>query len=1445
MDEDRLQDLREKPRPSAQLSEGDDEAELLRLQREFVSGQQRPAAKATRIVRKAEPCAPPASKPATPNEQLTTNHCGTTSDDFNGLLPGMLGILTNVQEKPALGHVAPPCAPAGGAAFPKATHRKLSKFSLSRQQPKAPQPPGHAPNATLPESSSVIPPSAHSVQSSPTTSGLPPSMQLPNAASGSASAPASAAASPSVTVPHHKADAVADADQNVRGLDVSPADQRRIDEENRQLVNSMSPAEIEEARLELMSRLSPSAQAFLAKRAVVTQRNAAMARAATRGDQPATTGGGSATARADPTTAAKQAATAGQQPQSASNDAAGNASKAGSAVKPSTAGKAFTSGTASDASKAGTTQTSIAHSRHASSAERDTGANSNSIASADVDVVGRLRFSLEGQVVGLKAVADAARGPGDGQQVVQRDILRQSEGSSPQGYTLQEACMLARSSVTKQRVLALRILAAVLAAARPQASHQQAAGVLMPQPVKLPLHLSTNNKMLASITWLSVWELALQEVQVATVLRRLLDDAHMSVVTAAAEAMAVLVGLGPEEEEVWEAARCNPGTGCPSVPWRYCARPHPVGAWVSTPVGRDGPEPPGPGLVEEQPPDDGRVATADPLIGLLGMQVLERISFLLRSPAALSATTPLLVILQSYIRAGADAARAVWQCPGMQKALQGLLQEPTGSLSLDRTGELSASALSLVRMLASSDSSLFTAVMSSGLLMHAQRALAVATTSSSKIGDQLQHFNLQVEALHVWRLCADHNEPFMHLDDAYAAICRLFSPPLSLPPILGHTDDGDLISNHMGGHVGVPHGSRAVASKTALLHKLQLQASCQAFLLLGSLVRHANRNPENAMLSPGSATALVNDALEWLQPQVLQMLPRGVAVEGPSRRAVGKAPEMFCSALAAVLSFLAAHVTARQAPRDISSISKALLDSCVLPRDAPSPQLLSVLAQCSAPHTSAAQNSAASDSDPQKQKQDSAPQGSAARALPVPQSSAGACELLLAAAYLGQTLAQHKALDAQILDSLNAGIISALSGQVLTNTAQAGLVEVQPWTATWFQQQMPRSKLLLHALEHINVSSLKAGDAQQAFQIALALPAVLPPGAEALALRALSSAFRSALLGPVLAAACQALQNLKDSGSSLALAAAGVTFKQMLSICDTSSEQPGNSQQNMHSRLATPNHEQSVQSMRSSQTTVRASPGRDLAQQESAANACQSNQQQQQQPRQPWQKLQQQQDTVDLQYPLEPLPDDTACCQCLLQGYSAAWLGLVPAGPSADARAPGGALGAMQQTEPLLLRPAGSRLPLPGGYCLMEITHPTQAPPITALVPAGVKSNQPLDPIPEEGEAQAEQGSNTKAAAEAADRADDLAALTVSCALLLQLGLEETSAPDNFDGSSPGAASANVLRCFLYCGVILLRREQKNSLDAVSSQTRCTRCKSTQICNHLKLCRSNCVHRCR
>ena len=123
---------------------------------------------------------------------------------------------------------------------------------------------------------------------------------------------------------------------------------------------------------------------------------------------------------------------------------------------------------------------------------------------------------------------------------------------------------------------------------------------------------------------------------------------------------------------------------------------------------------------------------------------------------------------------------------------------------------------------------------------------------------------------------------------------------------------------------------------------------------------------------------------------------------------------------------------------------------------------------------------------------------------------------------------------------------------------------------------------------------------------------------------------------------------------------------------------------------------------------------------------------------------------------------------------------------------------------------AGSRLPLPDGYRLIEITHPTQAPPTTTPAPAGVKSIQHLDPILEEGEAQAEQGSSP----EAADKPDDSAALSVGCALLLQLGLEETSASDHFNDASTGAACVKVLLSFLYCCVSC---SAENNLGAASS----------------------------
>lgn len=83
----------------------------------------------------------------------------------------------------------------------------------------------------------------------------------------------------------------------------------------------------------------------------------------------------------------------------------------------------------------------------------------------------------------------------------------------------------------------------------------------------------------------------------------------------------------------------------------------------------------------------------------------------------------------------------------------------------------------------------------------------------------------------------------MHLDDAFPSICRLFDCPPSSSCIAQHSSAASMAhTTSAGSHVDGSHASTAQLSKAEqLLQKLHMRASCQAFLLLGSLVRHANR----------------------------------------------------------------------------------------------------------------------------------------------------------------------------------------------------------------------------------------------------------------------------------------------------------------------------------------------------------------------------------------------------------------------------------------------------------------------------------------------------------------------------------------------------------------------------------------------------------------------------
>lgn len=144
---------------------------------------------------------------------------------------------------------------------------------------------------------------------------------------------------------------------------------------------------------------------------------------------------------------------------------------------------------------------------------------------------------------------------------------RQDEAGGPQGYSLEEACLLCRSSLPQQRVLALRLLAAVLALNRPSPASPASA------PLPLPPAVAAELQLPAGLQRVAVWHHALHAADAALLLRRSLDDQHPAVAAAAAAALAALLGAsGPAaaaEEQAAEAADAGPLTGWPAPPLRH------------------------------------------------------------------------------------------------------------------------------------------------------------------------------------------------------------------------------------------------------------------------------------------------------------------------------------------------------------------------------------------------------------------------------------------------------------------------------------------------------------------------------------------------------------------------------------------------------------------------------------------------------------------------------------------------------------------------------------------------------------------------------------------------------------------------------------------------------------------------------------------------------------
>lgn len=213
-------------------------------------GDARPAAKVTRVSRPAAAAAAATRAPPQPPRDMEQQACavhgptctghhstadpagGDQQQQTAGLLAAMqsalAGIVGEVQERPVAAAVPPQPPTAASAArasgaFPTATHRKLSKFALGRQQQR-------------------------SAGAAGVTAGPP-------------AVPAAAGAGQS--------------------------EESAIDAENRQLLAAMAPDQVAEAQAEVLERLPPAAADFLRRRGAAKAAAARGGAAAAGGSQRA------------------------------------------------------------------------------------------------------------------------------------------------------------------------------------------------------------------------------------------------------------------------------------------------------------------------------------------------------------------------------------------------------------------------------------------------------------------------------------------------------------------------------------------------------------------------------------------------------------------------------------------------------------------------------------------------------------------------------------------------------------------------------------------------------------------------------------------------------------------------------------------------------------------------------------------------------------------------------------------------------------------------------------------------------------------------------------------------------------------------------------------------------------------------------------------------------
>ncbi|XP_021849655.1 transcriptional elongation regulator MINIYO isoform X2 [Spinacia oleracea] len=506
----------------------------------------------------------------------------------------------------------------------------------------------------------------------------------------------------------------------------------QIDAENQALLQRMSPEEIEEAQAEIRNRINPTLLKILKKRGVQKLENLGSSSSTGAGDIPVL-----GVIQADKHLTEKES--------SVKSDVSPLV------VTPSKLNK--------EAKKDEGVQSSLSK-----------GSNLWDMWSKRVESVRTLRFSFDGNVIEESSLDPAYTAD----NVAERDFLRTEGDPGAAGYTIKEALALTRSVVPGQRALALHLLESVLSKALFNICETRDCFTII-----------SNEKNL--VDWEAIWAYALgPEPELVLSLRLALDDNHHSVVLASAKVIQCILTCDMNEiffntlekmtmKDQYTAPvfRSRPdirhgflGGGF----WKYSTKPSKI-LFSDDEIINDKTE-------EHTIQDDNVVASQDVAAGLVRMEILPRLLYLLEIEPTMALEECILSILVAVARHSLTCANAIWKC-------ERLVQTIVNKFTMKDALELQASkikSVALLRVLAQSSKSTCIEIIQNGFFQtmtwHLHRVVHSIDEwiKSGKEKCKLAS-ELMVEQLRFWKVCVMYGHCTSSFTGFFPALCLWLNPP--------------------------------------------------------------------------------------------------------------------------------------------------------------------------------------------------------------------------------------------------------------------------------------------------------------------------------------------------------------------------------------------------------------------------------------------------------------------------------------------------------------------------------------------------------------------------------------------------------------------------------------------------------------------------------------------